>query len=52
MKNLSNKYIIRNSPTPIGKDINDYLCIKKGLKSRDEVQKNDAFIQKEVPVLA
>ena len=36
---LSDKYEVRDIPAPIGKDINDYLCYKVGLKNRNEIEK-------------
>ena len=52
IKYLSNKkYIVKYNPVPFGKDINDYLCIKKGIKDRNELQKVDNLVQKEVPIL-
>lgn len=32
------KYNVYDIPAPIGKDINDYLCYKLGLKSRQEIE--------------
>ena len=32
-----NKYNVYDIPVPIGKDINDYLCYKLGLKKRQEI---------------
>lgn len=32
-----NKYNIYDIPAPLGKDINDYLCFKIGLKKRQEI---------------
>ena len=32
-----NKYNIYDIPAPYGKDINDYLCYKLGLKNRQEI---------------
>lgn len=32
-----NKYNVYDIPAPYGKDINDYLCFKLGLKSRQEI---------------
>lgn len=46
-----NKYNIYDIPAPYGKDINDYLCFKLGLKKRQEIEQykmkkvqNNAFI--------
>ena len=33
-----NKYNIYDIPAPYGKDINDYLCFKLGLKKRQEIE--------------
>lgn len=49
MKYFSNKkYKLSFNPSPFGKDINDYLCLKKGLKTQKELQKIDDFGQKKV----
>ena len=32
-----NRYNIYDIPAPYGKDINDYLCFKLGLKKRQEI---------------
>lgn len=50
---LKDKYKIRNMPAPYGKDINDYLCYKLGLKSLEEDIKNSTYSNvKDVPMLA
>lgn len=52
IKYFSNKkYKVEYHPAPFGKDINDYLCVKKGIKDRNELQKVDNLVQKEVPIL-
>ena len=52
IKYFSNtKYIVSYNPAPFGKDINDYLCVKKGLKAKNELQKMDKFSKKEVQIL-
>lgn len=33
-----NKYNVYDIPAPYGKDINDYLCFKLGLKNRQEIE--------------
>ena len=33
-----NRYNIYDIPAPYGKDINDYLCYKLGLKERQEIE--------------
>ena len=33
-----NKYNVYDIPAPYGKDINDYLCFKLGLKKRQEIE--------------
>ena len=33
-----NKYNVYDIPAPYGKDINDYLCFKLGLKKRQETE--------------
>ena len=33
-----NNYIVYDIPAPYGKDINDYLCFKLGLKKRQEIE--------------
>ena len=33
-----NNYNIYDIPAPYGKDINDYLCFKLGLKKRQEIE--------------
>lgn len=40
---LKDKYKIRNMPAPFGKDINDYLCYKLGLKSFENDVKNSVL---------
>lgn len=40
---LKDKYKIKNSPAPYGKDINDYLCYKLGLKSFENDIKKQSF---------
>ncbi len=35
---LNNKYDIYDIPAPYGKDINDYLCYKLGLKNRKQIE--------------
>ena len=37
-----NKYNIYDIPAPYGKDINDYLCYKLGLKKRQEIEQYKA----------
>ena len=36
---FSDNYEVRDIPAPVGKDINDYLCYKVGLKNRNEIEK-------------
>ena len=38
MKNALKKYNVYDIPAPYGKDMNDYLCFKLGLKSRKEIE--------------
>lgn len=40
---LDNKYDIYDIPAPYGKDINDYLCYRLGLKNRQEVEKYKSY---------
>ena len=44
-----NKYNVYDIPAPYGKDINDYLCFKLGLKKRQEIEayKNYKSLNKE-----
>ena len=35
---LNNKYDIYDIPAPYGKDINDYLCYKLGLKNKKQIE--------------
>jgi len=45
---LGEKYKVIDSPAPIGKDINDYLCFSLGLKNRKQIEKYKEFMTNEV----
>ena len=47
---LNNRYDIYDIPAPYGKDINDYLCYKMGLKSRKQIDLYKSY-KKEKEVL-
>ena len=47
-----NQYNVYDIPAPYGKDINDYLCYKLGLKNRQEIEyKNENKEQKNNPII-
>lgn len=45
---LGNRYKVRDVSAPIGKDINDYLCFKLGLKNKEEIEKYKHYYEEKV----